>query len=300
MDLLNNLKHLNIDGNKIAVCKTELQTLEKIKRDFALRKIITSNYRKKIDTLMFYANIENKVSCLAFEPNHGNTGEITTVCGNGLKAIASVIPQDLSGLVTGAGTFTIKKNGRDVVINFGKFLSTKKIEKDFLNIGLKEIKKSILPFCVHYGVKTPVVTIGYNAQNKDFVGEPHLVIGTFSLLQQKKLRSFARDSGLLLRRLNTFKIECNITFFSFSEMKGNICRLNACTFERHLGGNPKIAITGSCGTGSMAASNVFLNQFLARRPQKTFFEINFPKGILNVEINKGRTFLKGKKRYEII
>ncbi len=301
MQLLNNIQKLNVDGNIIALSKLQNNlNLSEIETNIRLRKDIVQNLKNKVDTLMVYQKNNEGISYIAFEPNHSDIGAITTVCGNGLKAIVSVIPDEDIILLTKAGNFPVKKNKSKTFIQCGKFVTGKKIEELFLYISKKELKKSIGKLCRDFTFYSPIVAIGCNVENDNFVGEPHIVIGTFERMDSKKLIMFAEKCGLFIRDSGFMKIESNITFFSFKNLAFGKCQLQACTFERHLGNDPAIAITGSCGTGSMAASNVFINFFLGKKPKKIISEVSFPNGTLRVEINKGKTFLEGRCSYEKI
>lgn len=301
MDLLANITKLNVDGNKIGVLKLpEGSSFGDVSENTLIRRYLVTMLKDEIDTLMLYVKGEDMVECLAFEPNHGEEGAITTVCGNGLKAISSTHNEKEFNLLTGAGVFKVAKSGLKTKICCGRFITSDKISRYFLDRSLKDLRKEISNLSNKYNFPSFIVRLGCNVENNNYIGEPHIVIGTHEYLTNDKLIEFANICGLYIRKSGILRTESNITFFSFRRLIGNRCFLSACTFERHLGDDPRVAITGSCGTGAMAASNVFYTYFLGIKPKNILFQLQFPAGKLFVEISRGMTFLEGRRNYENI
>lgn len=289
-------KKLNVDGNRIAVLKIN----PKIFLDSFInekRVDLVSSFKNEIDTVML---VQEQISahCVAFEPNHGEKGAITTVCGNGLKAVASVLGD--SSLQTRAGNFKVENIQNETQVFCGSFIASRKMTEKFtgqknLNIEI-EIEK-IIP-----DVKNSfqIISFGSNVTSSKFAGEPHLVLFSLEDLSQIQLKKLARKIAPVVRKSGLFNCEVNITFASLQMHTPKKSNIFACTFERHLGDDPSFAITGSCGTGGMAATNVFAKFLLAKKLQTLNCEVSFPKGKVLVSIQNGKTILVGRRDYENI
>jgi len=289
-------KKLNVDGNRIAVLKID----PKIFLDSFIdekRLELVRHFKSDIDTVML---VQEQIiaSCVAFEPNHGDKGAITTVCGNGLKAVASVLGD--SSLQTKAGNFNVQNTEDMTQVFCGSFIASKKMTEKFtgqknLNIEF-EIEKII------HDVKKSfqIISFGSNVTSSKFAGEPHLVLFSLEDLDQIQLKKLARKIAPPIRASKLFNCEVNITFASLQMHTPKKSKIFACTFERHLGDDPSFAITGSCGTGGMGAANVFAKFLLAKKSQVLNCEVGFPKGKVLVCIQNGKTILMGRRDYESI
>lgn len=285
MNFLNNIKFLNVDGNRLITCFLQENISMDDLNDISIRKAMAKKFKDKCDSVILLKENTGKYLYSVFEPNAGALGNFSLMCGNGLKAAVSVIPDEKIKIITKAGMFTCRKTSKRSVITVGKFACEEKIEIKLT----KQMKKL-----------SPLICLGSNVQNRNFTGEPHLVIFFFENIPIGQLVKIAKKNSLLIKKQLPFKHEVNITYVSFQTLTSSRCFLNACTFERHLGNNPGVALTGSCGTGAMAAANFFNKHILKKRPVEIDFGISFPKAKLEVSIQNGLTILCGKNSYENI
>ena len=294
---------LNIQGNKIVVCVLEdKNAFKNVAKNLLFRKELVNMYKGKCDSVVLLSSLDKRLLYDVFEPNTGSYGTFSLMCGNGLKAAACLIPYKSSIISTKAGKFIIKKNQSGVEIEVGKFVFGIKARERFVdsNISKETLKERILNILnLSNQVESPIIEFGYNAENSKFTGEPHLVIFFQNSIDREKLRKYTIKYSLKILQERIFNQDINITFASLLKLASNTYILNACTFERNL--KPENAITGSCGTGSMAVANICLNSVKNERfnCNKAFnFIIEFPKGNLNVKIDKGNTIIYGKESYE--
>ena len=297
---------VNVNGNKIAVCLLQNDSFENLQESNELRAYLVNQHKDQVDTVMAVSKLNDiAVKTVIFEPNSGDQfGNFSNMCGNGLRAVHQVTKSNI--FITPAGTFfatTIENKDyictrecRDI-----KHLQEVAITDEYIK-SLKRSVKNIL------NKDVLEVHLCGNFEGDSFNGEPHFVILLEDSLDQKTLINLAKEKGYELSYLFSDEIQVNVTFVSsyFTEGATSTSRLLsrntkisnqtfACTFERNLGSNPEIAVTGSCGTGAMAAANTLKRFF--DRPNGEFI-LNFPKDVQKILIQNNQTYILINNTYE--
>ncbi len=274
--------------------------LETFEDNTLLRQQFVKRFQNQCDSVVLVASKNDYYSYFVFEPNVGGNGTFSLMCGNGLKAAVSMIPKSQVKIKTPAGMFMAKKSGFDNEIFVGKFVCGNAARQRFMkSTGQKVLLNTVKQQFAQNGITYKVdVCLGYNAESSLFIGEPHLAVYFLDPLPIIEMVAIAKKISILIRNSDLFTEEVNVTFVSFKSLIDNMCTLAACTFERNLGNNPDVALTGSCGTGAMAASNYFYKHALKKRQTEMKFLLDFPKATLKVSIRKGTTVIFGDTSYE--
>ncbi|BCX13959.1 MAG: diaminopimelate epimerase [Candidatus Dojkabacteria bacterium] len=261
------MKIYDCNGNIIGIYTDDIENMPKDK----LKKLVQFFRAKNIDTVMFVKNIDiqnNVVTTKIFEPNAGELGGWSTMCGNGVRALTSyyrdfvknvdeiIINTDAGFLkvIVKDGKFKVKMGRLYVGINkCTKYLSFKLKNWDFIE-NLLKIEK----------IRFTNIEIGFTSTNeKDPDGEPHLCVEIPSV-NLVTLKQIALQVGQkITNNFEIFPLGVNVNFYSSSK---NVVLL--VTHERNLGFDPNKCITQSCGTGSTVVGGLVM------------YKNNFPKIIV--------------------
>lgn len=296
------VEKLNVDGNKLAFIVLDTSMcIDDCEKDMSFRNMLCTTYRQSLDSVVLLQKISNGYRYEVFDPNNGEYGNFSNMCGNGVKGVCALLGEKHVQVHTRAGIFHGMRSDGIYTINAGKYICCRDaIDAYTARYDSAYIKKSILRILSkELQSWLPVVCFGYNAQNANFVGEPHVVIFFLKQIDTQALISIAATYTPRIENLDLFKTSVNITYASLVSFCNNTCELNACTFERNMGdGDPTLAITGSCGTGSMAAANTFSKKILKKKMDQLHVRINFPASQLHVSLKRGSTILYGDTYYE--
>jgi diaminopimelate epimerase len=222
-----------------------------------------------------------------FEPKGkdgtGLPGGISTMCGNGVRAVASWIrtfkPEIAKAyILTGSGlrTVSIEKNTfrvdmgeitirlQDLTPYVNSEIAHPNAEGNYFETPIpEEILKDLGKF-----TRTNTWSIGLNG-TRDPHGkidcEPHVVveIPMEEVATLTELRRLAVSAGpIITKNLKVFPQEINVNFIVIDRSKtdGEFAILNS-THERNLGSNPYHCVTASCGTGSTVAAGIIFERF---------------------------------------
>jgi diaminopimelate epimerase len=304
------LLHFEGAGNQLGVVPMTLAGYdgdsESWKQDPKLRGVLT-NWGKKInaDSVMVLFGDPRKaaeqiadgqsydVKMFVFEPSgddgSGLGGGISTMCGNGIRAVAAwereINPQQtrfnilsMSGLRVvdyADGMYTVRMGEfTNLASDLRSYVTGDKVvtNKDGMYID-SPIPEAILEKLSKY-TKAKTWSIGLNgtrdSQGK-IDGEPHVVIEIpeAETANLSDLRALAVKAGPLITKdlaLFPFEICVNFIVVKGRNESGEFEILN-CTHERNLGDDPNHSVTAACGTGSTVAGGFILEKYASNPSQ---------------------------------
>lgn len=221
-----------------------------------------------------------------FEPHARDendlAGRISTMCGNGIRAVAAFIQKQFPGIteariMTLSGLRTVEIDGNLYTVNMGNITTKNHDLKNYVNTKLvpvnnrgdyinspipKEIFDKLSAF-----INVRKWSIGLNgSRNKDgnIDGEPHVIVEVPSNLISdiSKLRKLAVTVGpFVTKNIKFFPREINVNFIVVTK-KGKVVETLNCTHERNLGDDADHSVTSSCGTGSTLVGGLILERYL--------------------------------------
>lgn len=293
------------------------------RNDFALRTFLLEwGQKNNCDSIMVLTGDPRlrksqgyHVKMYVFEPKGNDSsrlpGGVSTMCGNGVRAVAHFIGQvvdntDTLEIMTGSGLRNISIQGNNFYqVNMGKFFSqasalsryinTKKVQSRngyFIDSPIPEdIRKLISKY-----VSVANWSIGLNGDidsNGNIDGEPHVVL---FLDQNIKdifyLRRVAMQIGpLITKNLELFPYEINANFVVNSRKNKDSISVLLCTHERNLGSNPQHSVTAACGTGSTAVGALISKKY--KLTDKQMVNVFSPGGKLMISKRKENLFMTG-------
>lgn len=237
-----------------------------------------------------------------FEPNAKDendlAGGISTMCGNGIRAVAAFIKKqfpDISEarIMTLSGLRTIEIDGNLYTVNMGNITAKNYHLKNYVNTNFvlandqgdyidSPIPKEILDKLSAF-IKVRKWSIGLNgSRNKDGTidGEPHVIVEVPSNLISdiNKLRKLAVAAGpFVTKEIKFFPKEINVNFIVVNN-EGKELEILNCTHERNLGDDADHSVTPSCGTGSTLAGGLILERY----PETRSVLVHCPGGDLTI------------------
>lgn len=261
------------------------------REDASLREFL-ANWGREInsDSVMILRGVpENHleqgyhVMMQVFEPNgtddNGLAGGVSTMCGNGVRAVAAYIREKMLDveevkIMTESGLRTIDIENELYTVNMGNLAIessdlSRYVNADHVTPGEdgrfrnSPIPNEIASQLVDYleSSNWSIGLTGTAGENGRIDGEPHVVI---SLNADKvksiaQLRSLAVKYGpIITKNQELFPEEINVNFVVRTlDSNGNLSILN-CTHERNLGDDPDHSVTAACGTGSTVAGALVL------------------------------------------
>lgn len=220
-----------------------------------------------------------------FEPEgkseNGLAGGISTMCGNGVRAVAAFIQKQFpdtaeARIMTLSGLRTVAIEGSLYTVNMGEFAAKSDDLKNYVNTGFvsandqgeyigSPIPREIIDKLSSF-VDAQTWSIGLNGnRNNDgsIDGEPHVIVEVsrhlFSDINQ--LRKLAVAVGpLVTKNTKFFPEEINVNFIVVDKV-GKELEIFNCTHERNLGDDADHSVTPSCGTGSTVAGGFILERY---------------------------------------
>lgn len=240
------------------------------------RRLKDTAMENKCDSVMILAKSEESpfLRTVVFEPNAGGEGAFSTMCGNGVRAVAAYAREYLKysawplHLRTESGVLEIEKTGnRSYSVRMGFAVSDKASLRRYVNTLYFSKCSTLLDVPIppdlmrkidtlSFGPAGPVCSIGFttaetNADKAD--GEPHMVIELDGRLVTTvaELKKVTQKYGpFICSNQGIFPLGMNVNFVvSQEDNKGSF---RVCTFERNLGDTEK-SVTQACGTGATFA-----------------------------------------------
>ncbi len=237
-----------------------------------------------------------------FEPNAKDendlAGRISTMCGNGVRAVAAFIQKQFpditeARIMTSSGLRIVEIDGNLYTVNMGNITAKNDDLKNYVNTDLvltnsqgdyidSPIPKEILDKLSAF-IEVRKWSIGLNgSRNKDgnINGEPHVIVEVPSNLISdiNKLRKLAVAVGsFVTKNIKFFPKEININFIVVTKEGKDFEMLN-CTHERNLGDDADHSVTPSCGTGSTLAGGLILERY----PEARSVLVHCPGGDLTI------------------
>lgn len=189
---------------------------------------------------------------IVFEPNAKhlrNLGGFSTMCGNGIRAVAEFISKETGKseikIATLSGNLNVVRVGENWQTKMGKLYD-----------GLDYVKQYVKNYPLLSEPDFSLLGFGITSTAKDVIdGEPHLVLRCQDNLSLEQLYHLAYMNGQRITKdLRSFPSEINCNFVSLQK-NGT---LNLVTHERNLGDNPQKSITQACGTGSTVTAGILM------------------------------------------
>ncbi len=326
-NLPQNLHHFEGCGNQLGVVPLTLAgyegTDESWKKDARLRKILTS-WGKKInsDSVMILFGDPRKskeqgydVKMFVFEPSgddgSGLGGGISTMCGNGIRAVAAWV-QELEPerkqfrILSMSGMRIVDEENNLFTVRMGEFANSAKSlsayvdsrkvlpNKDGVSYLDSPIPQSVLEDLSKF-TSADKWSIGLNGTREPddkIDGEPHIVIEIpeSEVKDIKELRRLAVAAGpLVSKRLDLFPLEINVNFIVVKGTDGNgKFEIWNCTHERNLGSDADHSVTAACGTGSTVAGGFMFIKYVKHTNQIVL--VNNTGGDLEIALDKKDKF----------
>lgn len=220
-----------------------------------------------------------------FEPQgkseNGLAGGISTMCGNGVRAVAAFIQEQIPDtsevrIMTLSGLRTVKIDGNLYTVNMGEFTAKSYDLKNYVNTSLvpangnndyinSPIPREIIDkLSAFVGVRTWSIGLSGNRNNNGGIdGEPHIIVEVprHLILDINQLRKLAVAAGpIMTKNTKFFPKEINVNFIVVNKI-GKKVEIFNCTHERNLGDDANHSVTPSCGTGSTVAGGFILERY---------------------------------------
>lgn len=220
-----------------------------------------------------------------FEPKgkseNGLAGGISTMCGNGVRAVAAFIQKQFPDTVeakvmTLSGLRTVEIDGNLYTVNMGKLTAKSYDLKNYVNTSLvpandhgdyigSPIPREIIDkLSAFVDVRTWSIGLNGNRNNDGSIdGEPHIIVEVprHLISDINQLRKLAIAAGpLVTKNTKFFPREINVNFIVIDKVGKELEILN-CTHERNLGDDADHSVTPACGTGSTVAGGFILERY---------------------------------------
>lgn len=259
------------------------------------------------------------VRMAVFEPNgddgSGLGGGVSTMCGNGVRAVAAWVREfypdlDEALIETGSGLRKIKIEGDQYLVDMGEMVNSASDLADYVNSESAkpneegeyldaEIPEEILR---ELGKFTPAKTwsiglTGTRNEAGNIDGEPHTVIEVprEQVANIDELRELAVAAGpIITKNLDIFPQEMNINFIVRDgiDEEGRFVIWN-CTHERNLGDDADHSVTAACGTGSTVSGGVMFEKYVSDKTQTVLVKNTGGDLEISLHENPGTLIMKG-------
>jgi diaminopimelate epimerase len=301
------------NGNKLGVALINgSPTLTEIQENALLRQLL-SRWGKKInlDSIMVVRNAPlADFAADVFEPwgqdGTGLAGSWSTMCGNGMMAVALFFEEHVMPIKRGQSIIITTRSGDREVLK----LNTRRYSVcmgDFTHAGndlaayVRVVDQPAQYFQQSIPPELPVSfssnwSIGMSGSRRNGIidGEPHVVlINNGETTMDRLLRAARHEGPKVTKNLKIFPAEINVNFVmvkgSYSPKHG--LEVLACTHERGLGDNPYRSVTGACGTGATAIGATLYRTYSL--DDGSLVHITMPAGRLHVYRSEGQFYLSG-------
>lgn len=282
-------------GNRLGIVPLTLAGYPQdadFRQDSELRQFLAEwGNERQLDSAMILTGDPAKLKdqgyhfCMyVFEPNgrseDGHVGGISTMCGNGVRAVAAFIRKQFpdtveARIMTLSGLRTVEIDGNLYTVNMGEFTAKSCDLKNYVNINLvpandhgdyigSPIPGEIIDkLSAFVDVRTWSIGLNGNRNNDGGIdGEPHVIVEVprHLISDINQLRKLAVAAGPLVTK-NTafFPEEINVNFIVVDKVGKELEILN-CTHERNLGDDADHSVTLACGTGATAAGGFIFEE----------------------------------------
>lgn len=242
-----------------------------------------------------------------FEPfgdaGDGLEGGLSTMCGNGVRAVAAFIRTfDLmtqeARILTDSGLRVVGIKGDLYSVDMGELTTAKVDLQRYISDG--RIGTDLHSQYIDSPVAEPIAqaldrfhpvegwerrwSIGLTGDRNpdgDIDGEPHLVmeIADASFREPVVLGSLAESMGFIITKERFyFPSEMNTNFYSLRGSSDRVLEIALATHERNLGDDPHHSVTAACGTGSTVVGGLLL----ARHPDVDMVRVINRGGVLEI------------------
>ena len=240
------------------------------------RRLKDTAIENKCDSVMVLAKTADIpfLRTVVFEPNAGEDGAFSTMCGNGVRAVAAYAHEYLKyrawplNLRTESGVLAIEKTGnRSYRVRMGSVVSDIGSLRRYVNTlyfpGYSTLTDVPIPTNLlrkindlPFGLAGPICSVGFStaeAYTNHADGEPHMVIELGkSVRGMEELKKTAQRYGpFICENQDIFPLGINVNFVVPHQDKTGPFLI--CTFERNLGETAEKSVTKACGTGATFA-----------------------------------------------
>lgn len=218
-----------------------------------------------------------------FEPNgtdpKGLAGGISTMCGNGVRAVAAYVRQAQPNVqtvrvLTLSGLRKIEVDGDQYLVDMGSFYFGRDDLKDYISEQVPTDSSGNyldvpIPKEILMGIDDRVVaktwSIGLTGDKENGVidGEPHVILEVTpkEAPDIEGLRRLAVELGpVVTKNLGLFPKEINLNLIVLGDRIGSSLDILNSTHERNLGDDADHSVTAACGTGSTVAGGFLFRQ----------------------------------------
>ncbi|MBI2021993.1 hypothetical protein HYS93_03925 [Candidatus Daviesbacteria bacterium] len=226
-----------------------------------------------------------------FEPsgdaNDGLEGGLSTMCGNGVRAVAAFIRTfdptvQEARIMTDSGLRRVGIRGDLYSVDMGELTTARDDLRRYISadgvIGTdsngryidspvaEPIARALDRFHPVKGWKRSwsIGLTGDRNPDGDIDGEPHLVmeITDASYREPVVLGSLAESMGPDITKKGVyFPFEMNANFYSLRGFSDRVLEIVLATHERNLGDDPHHSVTAACGTGSTVVGGLLLTRY---------------------------------------
>jgi diaminopimelate epimerase len=226
------------------------------------------------------------VMMYVFEPNGsddtGMAGGVSTMCGNGVRAVAAYIREldpeaENAQIMTMSGLRNIEFDGDFYAVDMGTMTNNAHDLAQYVDASQVqpnesgEYYRSPIPaeIVAHLSQFTSarewsIGLTGTYTEDGSIDGEPHIVveIPADQARTIEELREIAVVAGpIITKNLNLFPKEINVNFIvrqGLTDEAEPRAEVMNCTHERNLGEDADHSVTAACGTGSTVVGGVTL------------------------------------------
>lgn len=248
-----------------------------------------------------------------FEPWGQDTisleGSWSTMCGNGMMAVAHFYEQYVAPMRQGQPIFINTRSGLREIrkldlerysVCMGEFTYNRHDLSNYVRLEHSPVHylQQTIPRLLHVNFSDNW-SIGLSGnRNKGIIdGEPHVILISDTPMSLTQLRRFAEGEGpSISKNLEIFPQEINASFAmvyeTYSQQDG--LRILACTHERGLGSDPVRSVTGACGTGATAIGATLYKMYALE--DGALVHIAMPAGNLKVYRRHNKFYLIGSAK----
>lgn len=223
-----------------------------------------------------------------FEPNgsddSGMDGGVSTMCGNGIRAVAAYIheldPQaERAEIMAMSGLRSVEFVDDMYAVQMGTLTQAEEDLANYIKPGALEttngeyfnspIPEPIVQRLAEHGINAQTWSIGFNGdrdENGNIDGEPHLIIEVPAdqVKDIVQLRQLAVEAGpIITKDTARFPREINANFIVVQGLDSETGKLHVliATHERNLGDDADHSVTAACGTGSTVSAGTVLRRY---------------------------------------
>jgi diaminopimelate epimerase len=263
----------------------------------------------RVDSIMvlsdLHINQNYHVHMDVFEPHAGERGAWSTMCGNGIIAVAQWLHEEghiaehsAATIMTRSGIRSLESTDEGWIARMGEGTFARSDLSSYVAEEFAADTEDLFQIeTADFTDDISVFLSGDRTQN-GINGEPHLIVMKKNTFDVADIHRMAQEIGPRFTFHPAFPqgINCNIVSIQQVNKSERRVRVTAATHERNLGTDPSAAVTAACGTGATAIAATVLRYLQLNSSWKVAVEM--PGGILLVHRNQA-WFLEGSARHQV-